>query len=55
MNKAVGLVSAGGVGASLMYLFDPDRGTGRRALIRNRVRHAWQFMASNGGGGLDRP
>lgn len=40
MNKSVKLVSAAGVGAGLMYMFDPDRGKRRRALVRNKMTHA---------------
>ncbi|MCM3903925.1 MAG: hypothetical protein ND866_19665 [Pyrinomonadaceae bacterium] len=40
MNKSLRLMSAAGLGAGLMYLFDPDRGKRRRALVRNKVRHA---------------
>jgi gas vesicle protein len=39
MNRTVGLVSAAGIGAGLMYLFDPDRGKRRRALIRDKAKH----------------
>lgn len=39
MKKAAGLISAATIGASLMYLFDPDRGRRRRGEIRNKVRH----------------
>lgn len=39
MKKAAGLISAATIGASLMYLFDPDRGGRRRGEIRNKVRH----------------
>ena len=39
MNRAVGLVGAAGIGAGLMYLFDPDRGKRRRAELRNRAKH----------------
>ncbi len=40
MNKGLRLMSAAGVGAGLMYLFDPARGKRRRALIANKVTHA---------------
>ena len=39
MNRTVGLLSAAGIGAGLMYLFDPDRGKRRRAEIRNKATH----------------
>jgi uncharacterized membrane protein/uncharacterized protein YwbE len=39
MNRTVGLISAAGIGAGLMYLFDPDRGRRRRAEIRNKAKH----------------
>ncbi len=29
MNRTVGLISAAGIGAGFMYLFDPDRGRRR--------------------------
>jgi osmotically-inducible protein OsmY len=37
MRKGVALVGGLGLGAALMYIFDPDRGKGRRARIRNKV------------------
>jgi len=37
MNKGVALVGGVGLGAALMYIFDPDRGGRRRALIRDKV------------------
>jgi osmotically-inducible protein OsmY len=37
MNKSVAIVGGVGLGAALMYLFDPDRGRRRRALIRDKV------------------
>src|SRR5205085_6311750 len=40
MNKGVVLVGGAGLGAALMYIFDPDRGKRRRALIRDRVEAA---------------
>ncbi|HEU4477170.1 MAG TPA: hypothetical protein VFR80_01550, partial [Pyrinomonadaceae bacterium] len=39
MNKGLRLLSAAGTGAGLMYLFDPDRGKRRRALLRNKAVH----------------
>jgi osmotically-inducible protein OsmY len=39
MNKKAALVGAG-VGAALMYFFDPDRGKRRRALVRDKVEAA---------------
>src|ERR1041385_2760730 len=40
MNKGVALIGGAGLGAALMYLFDPDRGKRRRALIRDKVEAA---------------
>jgi uncharacterized membrane protein len=40
MNKAMATISGLGIGAGLMYIFDPDRGRRRRAEISNKVRHA---------------
>ena len=40
MNKKLALVGGLGLGAALMYLFDPDRGRGRRALIRDKAEDA---------------
>ena len=37
MNKAIALLGGLGVGAALMYLFDPDGGNRRRALIRDKA------------------
>jgi osmotically-inducible protein OsmY len=39
MNKKAALVGVG-VGAALMYFFDPDRGKRRRALVRDKVESA---------------
>ena len=40
MNKKIALVGGLGLGAALMYLFDPDRGGRRRALIREKAEGA---------------
>ena len=40
MNKGAAIVSGVGVGAALMYFFDPDRGKRRRALVRDKVEAA---------------
>ena len=40
MNKKVALVGGLGLGAALMYLFDPDRGRGRREVIREKAEGA---------------
>lgn len=40
MNKGSKLISAVGVGAIFMYLFDPDRGKRRRASVAQKIRHA---------------
>jgi uncharacterized membrane protein/osmotically-inducible protein OsmY len=40
INKAVSLLGAAGLGAGLMYLLDPDRGTRRRAMTRDQAVHA---------------
>src|SRR5262245_48863856 len=39
MNKKAALVGVG-VGAALMYFFDPDRGKRRRTLVRDKVEAA---------------
>ena len=40
MNKKIALVGGLGLGAALMYLFDPDRGGRRRAVIREKAEGA---------------
>lgn len=37
MNKLAAILTGLGVGAFLMYMFDPDRGTRRRALMRDKA------------------
>ncbi|HXG92565.1 MAG TPA: SRPBCC family protein [Blastocatellia bacterium] len=39
MNKGLALIASAGIGAGLMYIFDPDRGRRRRALARDKVIH----------------
>jgi uncharacterized membrane protein len=39
MNKAMGVISSLGIGAGLMYIFDPDRGKRRRAQVTDKIRH----------------
>ena len=46
MNKGVALVGGLGLGAALMYVFDPDRGKRRRALIRDKVDAAAHKMSN---------
>jgi uncharacterized membrane protein len=40
MNKNTIWMLGAGMGAGLMYLFDPDRGRRRRALLRDQLMHA---------------
>lgn len=49
MNKGLTLVSAAGMGAGLMYLFDPDRGKRRRALLRNKGVHISRIASDAAG------
>jgi hypothetical protein len=49
MNRALGLLSAAGIGAATMYLFDPDRGKRRRALVRNKAEHVTRIATTAAG------
>lgn len=49
MNKALRLMSVAGLGAGLMYLFDPDRGKRRRGLVRNKMAHLCRIASDAGG------
>jgi hypothetical protein len=49
MNRALGLLSAAGIGAASMYLFDPDRGKRRRALVRNKAEHVTKIATTAAG------
>ncbi|HWP45421.1 MAG TPA: SRPBCC family protein [Blastocatellia bacterium] len=40
MNRNRSLIGAMGLGAGLMYLFDPERGRRRRARVRDKMAHA---------------
>lgn len=37
MKSAIAILGGLGLGAALMYIFDPDRGDRRRALIRDKA------------------
>jgi uncharacterized membrane protein len=53
-RRGLGMTLLGGIGtgATLMYFFDPNRGTRRRALARNKAAHLMsaqrQFLAKSG-------
>lgn len=49
MNRGMSLLGAAGLGAGLMYLFDPDRGKRRRALVRNEAVHISRITANAAG------
>lgn len=49
MNKGLTLIGAAGVGAGLMYLFDPDRGKRRRALLRDKATHISKITRETAG------
>lgn len=44
MNHPAALLLGAGIGATLMYFFDPDRGRRRRALVRDQAAHAGHRM-----------
>ena len=41
LAKGAALVGGAGLGAALMYLYDPDGGKRRRALLRDKARHGF--------------
>lgn len=49
MNKALKVIGTAGLGAGLMYFFDPDRGKRRRALLRNKTEHAARIATDAAG------
>src|SRR5262245_57100639 len=48
MVKPLSFLAATGLGASLMYYLDPDRGNRRRGLLRDQVRHTWTRAQKTG-------
>jgi hypothetical protein len=48
MDKRFGILSGLGIGAGLMYLFDPDRGRRRRLFIRDKAVHIYRTEARAG-------
>ena len=45
-NSALALLGAAGLGAALMYAFDPSRGARRRKMIADQLVHA-RHVAAN--------
>ena len=45
MNRVTGWIGGTALGASLMFLLDPRTGKRRRALLRDKVRHATRIGA----------
>ncbi|MEW6208553.1 MAG: SRPBCC family protein [Acidobacteriota bacterium] len=46
MNKKLTLIGGIGLGAGLMYLFDPDRGKRRRARLRDKAAHGARVVSN---------
>lgn len=49
MNRGMSLCGAAGLGAGLMYFFDPDRGKRRRGMVRNKANHLARIASDAGG------
>jgi|SRR6266446_2431981 len=49
MNREVALVGGVGLGAALMYVFDPDRGKRRRALVPDKAEAAGNKVSDRAG------
>jgi len=43
-----------GLGAAAMYLFDPDQGRRRRALLRDQLTHAQRLIGERASGTVGR-
>lgn len=54
MRRSGDLVLGLAIGAGLMYLLDPDRGTRRRALLRDQLVHAGHQMEGIGDAAAER-
>lgn len=48
MSKATALLIGAGIGTAVMYFFDPDRGSRRRALLRDQAVHARKKLQRSG-------
>jgi hypothetical protein len=44
-STSVGLISGAAIGAGLMYLADPDRGSRRRSFVRDKVVHGIRLFS----------
>lgn len=51
MNNAESVVVGMAIGAGLVYFLDPDRGTRRRALVRDQLVHAGHELEAAAGAG----